>query len=179
MGDAREIHEAYKAGDLDALREALGNPPDFPNCRSAMGVGEIPLEYAIYHSPLRFIRTLLELGADPDYGDHGGFPSLIAALSSRDGPELHGILELLLEFGADPGQRGVNDWTPLHYAVTQNRDPKAVAILLAHGADPAARTRIDDHATPLEEAEILGATGSREMTEIAVQLRSAISEPST
>ena len=26
------VDEAYKAGDLEALRQALGNPPDFPNC---------------------------------------------------------------------------------------------------------------------------------------------------
>lgn len=39
------------------------------------------LEYALYHSPLAFIRTLLDLGADPNYGDHAGFPSLIAALT--------------------------------------------------------------------------------------------------
>ena len=29
-------------------------------------------------------------------------------------------------------------------------------LLLAHGADLNARTRIDDYATPLEEMEILG-----------------------
>jgi hypothetical protein len=33
-----------------------------------------------------------------------------------------------------------------------------VEILLAHGADPNASTRIDDCATPLEEAGMLGLT---------------------
>ncbi len=75
-GYSLAIHAAYQRGDLDALRSLLGAPADFPNCRGPVGVGEIILEYAIYHSPLPFIRQLLELGADPNYGDHAGFPSL-------------------------------------------------------------------------------------------------------
>jgi ankyrin repeat protein len=51
--------------------------------RRKAGLGEIVLEYAIYHGPLAFIRTLLELGADPNYRDHVGFPALIAALSTN------------------------------------------------------------------------------------------------
>ena len=74
--DEIELHEAYKRGDLQAVKALLGDPPDFPNCRGPYGVGEIILEYAIYHSPLDFIRRLLDLGADPNYEDHAGFPSL-------------------------------------------------------------------------------------------------------
>jgi len=68
--EAIAIHEAYKRGDLEALKALLGSQ-------------EIDLEYAIYHSPLSFVRALLELGADPNYGDHAGFPSLIAAISTE------------------------------------------------------------------------------------------------
>jgi ankyrin repeat protein len=46
----------------------------------------------------------------------------------------------------------VNDYTPLHHAAARD-DAEAVLLLLAHGADPSARTRIDDRTTPLEEAE--------------------------
>jgi len=149
---------AYRAGDLVALREALGDPSDFPNCRQPLelAVGDHPLEYAIYWSPLAFIKELIGLGADPNYGDHAGFPSLIAALSS-DRRERHDIVKLLLENGADVRQRGVNDWTPLHYAVV-GRDIEAVKLLLAYGADPTLPTRIDDSTTPLQDAEALGFT---------------------
>lgn len=155
MHDARALHEAYKRGDLGAVKALLGDPPDFPNCRGPHGAGEIILEYAIYHSPPSFIRELLELGADPNYGDHAGFPSLIAALSGAERTDVYEILELLLAFGADVQQRGHNDYTPLHYAANLE-DIRAMELLLAHGADLNARTRIDDCATPLEEAETLG-----------------------
>jgi len=157
MSELIALHKAYKNGDLAAVKAGLGDPPDFPNCRGPAGVGEIVLEYAIYHSPLAFIRTLLELGADPNYGDHAGFPSLIAALTCADREDMYEILELLLTHGADIQQRGFNDYTPLHWAVAE-RNIEAIEFLLSHGADPNARTRIDECATPLEEAEILGHT---------------------
>jgi len=70
--EAIAIHEAYQRGDLEALKALLGSR-------------EIDLEYAIYHSPMSFVRTLLELGADPNYEDHAGFPSLIATTPERLG----------------------------------------------------------------------------------------------
>lgn len=154
MRHAIEIHAAFVNGDLAGLQRALGDPPAFPDAALPPGVGEHCLEYAIYHSPLAFIRTLLERGADPNYAHAGGFPSLLAALST-DRPDRYEILELLLEHGADVQQRGVNDHTPLHHAAARD-DAVAVRLLLARGADPHARTRVDDLATPLEEAERLG-----------------------
>jgi ankyrin repeat protein len=152
--DALSLHEAYVRGDLDAVRRLLGNPPGFPNCRGPRGAGEIILEYAIYHSPLPAIETLLDSGADPNYEDHAGYPSLIAALSSGR-PDRLEVVDLLILRGADIQQRGVNGYTPLHWAACED-DPVLIAWLLKRGADPEARTEVDDCATPLEEAEILG-----------------------
>src|SRR5207244_13165358 len=58
---------------------------------------------------------------------------------------------MLLAAGADVGQRGVNDYTPLHLAAAQG-DLRAVDILLEAGSDPNEITRIDDLETPLEVA---------------------------
>lgn len=160
MSDAIVIDDAFKRGDLAALKAALGDPPDFPNCRGPAGAGEIVLEYAIYHSPLAFIRKLLELGAEVNYRDHAGFPSLIAALSTDRG-DRYEIVELLLSFGADIQDRGINGYTPLHYAASLD-DPNAVELLLSHGADPNARTDVDDFNTPLQEAELLGRSNAAE-----------------
>lgn len=154
MHESLAIHEAFKRGDLEALKSLLGSPADFPNCRGPSGIGGNLLEYAIYHSPLPFIRALLEAGADPNYDDYAGFPSLLAALSGREGPDRYDVLDMLLDFGADVAQRGHNDYTPLHMAAVQE-DLRAMELLLAHGADLEARTRIDDYATPLEEAVYL------------------------
>jgi ankyrin repeat protein len=100
------------------------------------------LVYAIYHSPLPFVRELLEIGADPNLPANDGFPPLIAALTCpRDArgtkrrDEVHEILRLLLRYGADPNQRGINDWTPLHIAVA-DRDVLAVHLLLERGLTP-------------------------------------------
>src|SRR6185503_12392568 len=112
----RRIDAAFRSGDLDALRAAVDEADAIPNGAMPLSIGSC-LEYAIYHSPLPFIRTLLEIGADPNPKDHAGFPPLIAALScSRPHPGAAGrtdvaeILKLLLAFGADPNQRGINDY---------------------------------------------------------------------
>lgn len=157
----RKIDAAFRVGDLAALRAAVDDPASVPNGLMPLAIGRC-LEYAIYHSPLPFIRALLESGADPNPEDHAGLPPLIAALSCsrpRPGapgrPDVADILTLLLAFGADPNQRGINDYTPLHMAVSERHRP-AVEILLAAGADPQLRTRIDDCETPREMAEKAG-----------------------
>jgi ankyrin repeat protein len=157
----RKIDAAFHAGDLAALRAAVADPDSIPNGRMPLAIGSC-LEYAIYHSPLAFIRTLLELGADPNPTDHIGFPPLIATLScsraqpgSPGRPDVIEIMDLLLSFGADPNQRGLNDWTPLHMAVAEHNLP-ALKLLLERGADLHLRTRIDDYETPREMAESAG-----------------------
>lgn len=154
----RKIDAAFREGDLEALRAAVGASGDVPNGPMPLAIGPC-LEYAIYHSPLAFIRALLEIHADPNPAEHAGFPPLIAALScSRTRPgaparlDVVEIVRLLLEFGADPNQRGLNDYTPLHMAVGE-RNVEAVELLLKAGADPDCRIRIDACETPLEMAE--------------------------
>ena len=167
--DRVDLHRRFTAIDHDAaLRQALGQPDDFPNCALPveLGLGDVPLEYAIYWSPLGFIADLIGLGADVNYEDPAGFPCLIAALST-DRADRNALLLLLLAQGADIHQRGINDWTPLHYAVSQ-RDLRAVELLLAHDADPTLATRIDDYTTPIEDAEALG------FSEAAALMREAV-----
>ena len=154
----QRIDDAFRTGDLQALRAAVDDPAVIPNGRMPDTIGSC-LVYAIYHSPLAFIRTLLEIGADPNAPADDGFPPLIAALcctrdvlGARTRTEVEDILRLLLSSGADPNQRGINDYTALHTAVAE-RQPLAAQILLDAGADPGLRTRIDECETPLDMAK--------------------------
>jgi uncharacterized protein len=157
----QQIHDAFVRGDVDALRAAVDDPAVIPNGQMPDSIG-CCLVYAIYHSPLAFIRTLLDMGADPSAPAADGFPPLIAALSgSRDVPgatkraDVDEVLRLLLSRGADPNQRGINDYAPLHMAVAE-RNLLAVQLLLDAGADPELRTRIDSYETPIEMARAAG-----------------------
>ena len=69
----QRIDSAFVAGDLDALKAAVDDPSAIPNGLMPLTVGSC-LVYAIYHSPLAFIRTLLELGAEPNAPADDGFP---------------------------------------------------------------------------------------------------------
>lgn len=155
------IDAAFRAGDLAALLNAVDDPGSVPNGPMPLAIGDC-LGYAVYHSPLPFIQQLLEIGAEPNPGHHDGFPPLIAALTcgrpargAAVRSDVSEILDLLLAFGADPNQRGVNDYTPLHMAVAE-RNLAALHRLLAAGADPRLRTRIDDYETPRELAARAG-----------------------
>jgi len=157
----QRLDDAFRAGDLEALRAAVDDPASIPNGPMPFTVGTC-LVHAIYLSPLAFIRTLLEIGADPKAQVDDGFPPLIAALScSREAAgatprrDVLDVLRLLLSHGADPHQRGINDYTALHMAVGEG-NAMAVQILLDAGADPELRTRIDECETPLEMARSTG-----------------------
>ena len=168
----KAIDDAFKAGDFEGLGVALGGSPCWFDERMPfeLGLGH-PLEYAIYWSPLGFISTLLDAGSDPNYQDHGGFPAIIAALSTDRVDRLE-IVRVLIEGGADPNMRGVNDWTPLHYSVAI-RSVEAIGLLLAAGADPALETRIDDYRTAAEEADIAGFEAGASLLHDAMARRSS------
>ena len=183
-GQFRKIDDAFKKGDLEALRVAVGDPDLVPNGRLPDGIGSC-LMYAIYHSPLAFVRTLLEIGANPKLPADDGFPPLIAVLSCNRAErgamkrnDVDDIIRLLLSFGADPNQRGINDFTALHMAVAE-RDALAVHRLLEAGANPDLRTRIDDYETPLDIARAVGLSTiasmlERKGTPIGQRLRSGL-----
>lgn len=157
----QRIDDAFTRGDIDALRAAVPDQAAIPNGPLPATIGS-SLVYAIYRSPFVFIRTLLDLGADPNHPADDGFPPLIAAISkSREAPgitkrdDVDEVVRLLIARGADPNQRGINDWTPLHVAVAE-RNALAAYRLLEGGADPTLRTRIDDCDTPIEMARAAG-----------------------
>lgn len=152
----KTIDDAFKDGDFDGLTRVLGAGWVDEDMPGELGLGH-PLEYAIYWSPVPFIASLIDAGSNPNYVDDAGFPSLIAALSTSRRSDKLEIVQLLIDRGADLAMRGINDWTPLHYAASAG-DLAAVQLLLKAGADPQLRSRIDNLGTPQDEAEAAGFT---------------------
>lgn len=146
------LDRAFREGDWTTLKSELGTEVGFPNVSPHRSIS-VCLVYAIYHSPLELVQNLLNEGANPDLHEGDGFPPLVAAFDSK--AKTLDVLKLLLENGADTDQRDFNDYTPLHLAAIRG-DLPAVELLLVHGADPNATTRIDDMETPLEAAEKAG-----------------------
>lgn len=147
------LEEAIRYGDLGACRRILGDAAGFPNVDDPSV--PIPLlVLAIYHGPPAFIEELLRLGADPNAPAADGFPALYAAVISER-PDRHTVVTALLAAGADPDQRGINDYTCLHAAAGRG-DVRMVEMLLAAGADRTLRTRIDERQTAAEMAAQAG-----------------------
>ncbi|MBV9123142.1 MAG: ankyrin repeat domain-containing protein [Planctomycetes bacterium] len=116
-----------------------------------------PLLWAVALCQPALVRLLIDLGANVNPQANDGFPPLhllVDVPNSFRADSLQ-IAAMVLEAGADIEQRGINDWTPLHRAANAgNLD--MVRLLVEHGADLNARTRIDGHETPIMEAALRG-----------------------
>ena len=104
--------------------------------------GKSTLHQAIQCNNLARARQKLNAGAD---ANHEEDPHVISTpLETAIWDDLTEMVELLLEFGADPNQQGESHHTergmtggdtPLHTAVYKG-SAKMVKVVLAHGADP-------------------------------------------
>lgn len=99
------------------------------------------------------IEWMLSRHVDLSFKDEEGFTVLHSAID-RALPDRHKVIELLLRHKAPVNMRGTNDWTPAHLAAVRE-DIEALKLLIQFGADLSIRTRIDDYATPLEQARRL------------------------
>ena len=120
--------------------------------------------YAIYHSLLAFIRTLLEISADPNEPVDDGFPPLIAAMScARDARGTRVGRMSTTSFGCccRLARTRISAASMTTHRCTWPSPSVirlAAQILLDGGADPELPTRIDECRTPLEMAEAPGLT---------------------
>jgi len=124
--------------------------------------GKSTLHQAVQCSHLVRARQLLNSGADANHDDDPDYLDnpLVTAVF-KDSPEM---VQLLIEFGADPNQQskpsssrhGVYGGdTALHHAVSIG-SAKMVKLLLAHGADPDIPNA--NGLSPLEEARRIDRT---------------------
>lgn len=112
-----------------------------PNARNQV-TGRTPLESAASDRSAERILALMEAGAEPNKG-----LLRIAIKSGSTQPLAPAVLALLVA-GLEPDTPDENGFTPLHHAAL-SLDERAVAVLLAHGANPVADDN-DRDVTPLE-----------------------------
>jgi ankyrin repeat protein len=109
---------------LQPLKQA-GADPDDEN-----GFHETALGLAISNYPVDVVRTLLEMGANPNKEATHLLPLVWASYDEKIE-----YLRELLKAGGDPNFRQWNGLTPLHAAVTHGQY-EAVKLFLESGADP-------------------------------------------
>src|SRR5262245_6962453 len=154
----RDLLSAAAQGNVGQMTELL----DAVNVDVRLeGDGETALHRAASRGHLQATRLLLDRGATVDAADGAGVTPLVLA-AYRGHTE---VVKLLLERGAFVNaQEKRNGLSSLSHAVGRG-DKELVAVLLAHGANPALKSA--DGRTALERADANGAT------EIAALLRQA------
>ena len=149
------IEAALRDGRLADLPSSFASQPGYPNVRDRYTWTPLII-LAVSWAPVACVEQLLDAGADVNVEVDDGFPALLNVVMSGRADRVQ-LVELLVSRGADLEARGINGWTALHAAASTN-DAAMVETLLRLGADTAARTGIDDDATPLQEAQRASAT---------------------
>lgn len=153
MSDYDDIMKPLMAGDVEALEEIASIVDSFPSGKDDF-ISRHWITNAIDCGTKEVVAWMLSKKVPVVFRDGEGFTVLHSAID-REKPDRIEIIRMLLEAGADINAHGINDWTPAHHAAARN-NVEALKTLVESGADLSIRTRIDEYATPLEEAEILG-----------------------
>lgn len=165
----REFFIAIKAGDVKAVRKFIGDLPELRDAYDYNSYGATPLTAVAFKNDREMIKTLLELGVDPNRRsdwDMGPWSPLHCAIHNRkmelvefllaNGAELDvhtaaalgrvDELERLLDEVPDRvHERGGDGCMPLHFAGSE----QAAQVLLDRGADIEGRC-IDHYSTPVQ-----------------------------
>jgi len=128
------LHSAATHGYTEIIEALLaaGVPANIQN-----DLGYTPLISAIHGGSLPAARLLVSRGADVDLGDKWLGPPLHNAILHNVQNSRLGIIELLLERGADTSGRNAAGETPLHVALRGRGGPtrNVVELLVKRGAD--------------------------------------------
>lgn len=145
----KEIEMAVLAGEFSKVLTLVkeGGVPNWADSE-----GWTPLMYcAAKRGPMfekiRFSKSLVEMGADPNAKNESGAGALAAACSREGTAEL---VSCLLSLGAEATAVDMFGFTPLHRAAISG-DLEVIALLLAAGADPNARSGFGRNEKTAEE----------------------------
>jgi ankyrin repeat protein len=138
MSDLRTgLFAAITGGDVDTVKALLTSDPALVDARD--GSGRSAILTAVYHRQREIANLLVARGATLD---------LCEAAAAG---EIERAERLLTESPDAVNAFTADGWTPLHLAAFFGRG-KVTELLLAHGADPAVRSRNANGNTPLHAA---------------------------
>jgi ankyrin repeat protein len=119
----KEFLIAATRDDLNAVKDYLAQGADI-NAEDTGG--DSALHHAVYMQNMDMARFLLSKGIDKEHQSHFGWTPLIAAASYKQ----PGMVEFLLEQGANPDAQVPNGgWSALYYAV-QEKNIEVLKVLL-------------------------------------------------
>jgi ankyrin repeat protein len=134
---AMRVTEAFSSGDLEAVRVLVSEEPELltPDRNNFSRLHQCLLRNGIEHSeePIAYIEYLIDRGVEVDGRDVYGNTPLYYAVRSNVAV---GVVQRLLELGANPNHRCEDDVTPLRLAFS-NRPFKweLAESMLAAGGD--------------------------------------------
>jgi len=126
------IYEAAALGSADSVRTALDTDPSLADSLSPDGFSLVGLAAFFGHAEV--VKLLIERGADVNRRAENALQvsALHAAVSRQD----LGLIESILDAGADPNLPQQQGFTSLH-AAAMSGNVALVGLLMSRGADPA------------------------------------------
>ena len=137
MPDSAAFIDAIKAGEFDRVKAMVSAEPDLIDARGR--TGDSAILTAVYHRQKEIVNLLVSRGATLD---------LFEAAAAG---EIERVERLLAAAPAEINSYSADGWTPLHLAAFFGHS-KITELLLAHGAEVAARSRNANGNTPLHAA---------------------------
>ena len=134
----QEFFDAIKAGEFERVKAMVSATPAIVNARGDAGSAVLT---AVYHRHTEIVNLLVARGAEL---------TLFEACAAGEFERVERLVSDSAET-FDINAHGDDGWTPLHLAAFFGH-AKVVELLLAHGADTAARSTNSNGNTPLHAA---------------------------
>ena len=144
-----QLFEAVKGGYADQTEDLIVGGA---NVNAVDEEGNTPLYYAAdrkFNSSLVLARLMVKYGAIVDAGCSDGWTPL--HLAARQGAT--GMIEFLLDNGANINKQNIHGWTPLHFAARNNEQSAAVFLVERNASKT---IRCNDGMTPADMADNWG-----------------------